>query len=276
MSRITPQTGGISAENRQRLELLHRAAGDGPVDARTASRLWDLPVPAARERLGYLARRGWLTRARRGLYLPVPLEAQVSGEWTDDPWVVASKAFAPCYIGGWSACEYWELTDQLFRDVVVITARKVRYRHTTIQKTSIRLKVLPQTKLFGTRLVWRDRSQVSVSDPSRTIVDVLDDPVLGGGITHVASVLTEYFKGPHRDDELLVDYAKRLGNRTVFKRLGFLIEALEIDARPVVEACFSLRSKGLTQLDPSVDSPGRIVRRWSLRVNVNIGPEVAA
>jgi len=64
-----------------------------------------------------------LSRIRRGLYVAVPLDARRSGEWVEDAWVVADRVFSPCYIGGWSACEYWDLTDQVFRTILVVAHR---------------------------------------------------------------------------------------------------------------------------------------------------------
>lgn len=54
-------------------------------------------------------------------------------------------------------------------------------REIEMQGMRFRLTVRPEDALFGTVLVWRGQARVAVSDPSRTIVDVLDDPRLGGG-----------------------------------------------------------------------------------------------
>ena len=61
-----------------------------------------------------LAERGWLVRARHGLCTPVPLDAATPADWVDDPWLIAAKLYPTGYVGGWSACEHWGLTDQLF------------------------------------------------------------------------------------------------------------------------------------------------------------------
>lgn len=221
--------------------------------------------------LVYLARRGWLSRVRRGLYVPVPLDARRSGEWIEDPWVVAERVFSPCYIGGWSACEHWDLTDQTFRTLLVVTTRRVRLLDLEIQGIPFHLTVRGEDALFGTVPVWRGQNRVPVSDPSRTAVDLLDDPHLGGGIRTVADVLYEYLGSEHRNDELLVQYGDRLGNRAVFKRLGYLLEHSGIDAPDLIRSCLERRSSGLVLLDPSVQETGPIVRRWRLRVNVSIG-----
>lgn len=194
---------GINRENRALLERLHREL-PGAFDVEHASAVLSLEADRTRMLLAYLARRGWLSRVRRGLYVAVPLDTRRPGEWTEDAWVVAERTFNPCYIGGWSACQYWGLTDQVFRTVLVVTGRKVRGRELVIQDTPYRVTVRSEEKLFGTTMVWREQVRVPVSDPSRTIVDLLDDPTLGGGVRNVADVVHEYCTGEHRDEDLLV------------------------------------------------------------------------
>jgi predicted transcriptional regulator of viral defense system len=231
-----------------------------------------VPRSDAARLVGYLASKGWLSRVRRGLFALVPLEADRPAEWRADPWLVAAHVFAPCYIGGWSACEHWSLTEQLFRSVVVITARPQRSTHATIQGTDYRVAVRKREALFGSRPVWRGRERADVSDPSRTVIDVLDEPELGGGIRHVADVLSVYMDSEHRDEQLLVSYGDRLGNRTVFKRLGYLLEALELDAPDLIAACLKRLSAGISKLDPTIADRGRITTRWGLRVNATFEP----
>lgn len=261
---------GINRENRAVLEQLHRDM-TGAFDVDHASVALGLDADRTRKLLAYLARRGWLSRVRRGLYVAVPLDTRRPGEWLEDPWVVAERTFSPCYIGGWTACQHWGLTEQVFRTVLVITAKKVRDRDPVIQGTTYRLTVRSEGKLFGTTVAWRDQVRVMVSDPTRTIVDLLDDPTLGGGMRNVADVLHEYLTGEHRDDGLLVEYGDSLGNRAVFKRLGFTLEHLGIDAPVLIAACKERRSAGLVALDPSIETKGRIVRRWGVRANVTLG-----
>ncbi|HEY3002202.1 MAG TPA: hypothetical protein VGJ44_07605, partial [Kribbellaceae bacterium] len=86
----------------------------------------------------------------------------------------------------------------------------------------------------------------------------------------------EYLVSNSRDDEVLTGYGDRLGNRTIFKRLGYLLETREVPAGvaadSLISACLDRRSAGLTTLDPVNSARGRIVRRWGLRVNVELSP----
>src|SRR6266851_2739299 len=156
MTVASPQdfAAGISQRNRALLEQLHRRA-KGAFDVAEAARILGMGHDDTSQLLVYLARRGWLSRVRRGLYVAVPLDARRSGEWVEDSWVVAERVFSPCYIGGWSACEYWDLTEQLFRTLLVVTARKVRHRNVEIQGIPFHLTVRSGEALFGTVPVWR-------------------------------------------------------------------------------------------------------------------------
>lgn len=270
MNYITVRAG-ITEPNRQRLTTLHRAF-DAPFSVAEAARALDLDEVTARRFLAYLTARGWLARVHRNRYVKVPLDASAPAEWREDPWVVAVSLFSPCFIAGWSAAEHWGLTEQLFRDVMVITGRPVRHRHQVVQGTAFRLKVVPNDKLFGTRPVWRGLTRVQVSDPSRTVADMLDEPGMGGGIRHVAEVVESYFTGDARDDLRLLEYVERLGNRTGYKRLGYLLEALHIDAPEVIQACRERKSTGPSLLDPQLPPQGPVLRRWNLRVNAHITP----
>jgi predicted transcriptional regulator of viral defense system len=261
---------GIREQNRALLEKLHRAV-DGPFSAAKAAEILSVPRDRARRLLAYFAARGWLARIRRGAYTTVPLGATSPSEWREDPWSVAHEAFAPCYIAGWSACEHWELTEQIYRDIVVVTGASIRARKQRIQDTVFILRYLRPDMHFGTRSVWRGQTRMRVSDPSRTIVDILDDPDIGGGVRQCADAVRAYFEGEHRNERLLLNYVERRRNRTVFKRLGYLLEVLGIEAPDVTERCLAGQSKGLSLLDPTLEARGKITKRWNLRINVSIG-----
>ena len=63
---------------------------------------------------------------------------------------------------------------------------------------------------------------------------------------------------------MLVEYAERLGNGAVFKRLGFLAER-HPDGRAFAHAAKRRLTKGHAKLDPTLDC-SKLVTRWRLRV----------
>ncbi len=218
----------------------------------------------AAQRLSRWTEQGWLRRVGRGAYVAVSIDTMGSERVLDDPWVLVPALFAPAYIGGRTAAEHWDLTEQIFKDIFVMTAQPVRQKRQERHGTLFSLKHTQERKIFGTKNVWRHRTRVPVSDVHRTIVDMLDDPTIGGGIQHVSDCLAAYLRRDDRDDEKLVDHAAGLGNGAVFKRLGFLTERFPGGAE-LGRLCEQHLSGGHAKLDPGQDGP-LIVPRWRLRV----------
>jgi predicted transcriptional regulator of viral defense system len=145
-----------------------------------------------------------------------------------------------------------------------MTAWPVRAKEERRHGVIFSLTHVARRNIFGTVTLWRGRTRVAVADVHRTIVDMLDNPALGGGMQHVADCLAAYLKRSDRDDRQLLAYADRLGNGAVFKRLGFLAEA-ESRGAPLAAACRERLTAGRAKLDPVLPAD-RLVTRWRLWV----------
>lgn len=258
--------GGLSFKYRELLDKLNRTA-KAPFTADEAAKILGLAFNKSSQLLAYWARKGWLTRIRRGLYAIVPLGAVRPEARKEDPWIVAMSVFGSCYIGGWSACEHWDLTEQLFNDVVVFSSKKPKRSTVVVQGTKFIVKKISKKKMFGLKPVWRGRVKVMVSDPEKTIVDILADPAIGGGIRNIAEMLRTYLAGEKKKLGVLMNYVKQYENKTIYKRLGYILEYLDFHEDNLIENCKRQISLGYTKLDPSLPSPGKISRRWMLRIN---------
>lgn len=258
---------GISAASREALTLLNRTF-NRPFDASQAADMLQLELGKTRRLLAALADGGWLARVRHGWYITVPLEAAAPSERREDPWVVAATLFAPCYIGGWSACEHWGFFNQLFSGTYVVAARKITPTDQIIQDSRFKVRSIQEHQSFGTRRVWRQSIPVEVSDPHRTIIDIMDVPGAAGGALPATQALRAYFGSELADEHLLCEYGDRLGRGALYKRLGYLVEREGLGSGEFVDACRERVSKGISSLDPSQPDVGRIVSRWQLKVNV--------
>jgi len=61
---------------------------------------------------------------REGYYL-IPIKAKTGG-WAEDPFILADEIFnsKDYFIGGWSAANYWHLTDQIPFKIEVFTTKR--------------------------------------------------------------------------------------------------------------------------------------------------------
>ena len=255
---------GIGKKDRERLSAVLREAS-GVLSVGDAAKVLGLSRAATAKLLARWAQKGWLSRIRRGFYVPVPLESATADVALEDPWLIACRLYSPCYIGGWSAAEYWGLTEQIFRTLVVLTTQRPRHRRPSIRGTDFLVRTIPEKALFGLKPVWRGKVKLFVSDPSRTVLDMLNDPALGGGIRSTVDMFTNYLRSDKKDLRLLIDYARRLGNGAVFKRLGYLLERFSPDDQEAIALCRENLTAGNVKLDPKLPAD-RLVTRWRLWV----------
>lgn len=256
-------------KGRTQLSMVLRGAGE-VVSVDDVSGILSIERQAAAKLLARWNGQGWIRRLRRGFYAPVPITALGQKQVLEDPWVIVPELFGPACIGGWSAGEYWGLTEQLFRTTCVLTARPIREKEQTIEGIPFMLKHVRSETLFSMRPVWRGSVKIDVTSPAKTIIDMLDDPAIGGGIRHVAECLGGYFEREGASGSELLDSADQLGNRAVFKRLGFLAERLA-GQQDLAAACRERLSRGTAKLDPSAPCP-RLVTRWRLWVPPSWSP----
>jgi predicted transcriptional regulator of viral defense system len=235
----------------------------------------DVDADTAAKKLARWAEAGWVRRVRRGLYIAVPVYATNPAAWSEDALLVAAEVWSPCYFTGWTAAHHWALTEQVFRTTVLKTSERVRAASVRLlDHDYIVSHVSDDALTWGLTAEWRGDVRLRYADPARTLVDILDAPRLGGGIRHAAEVLVDYL-GEH-DPAQLIRYGDRLGNRTVFKRLGYLVEALDLGLPAIVSACLTRMSSGISALDPDGPNGGRRSMRWGLRANVTIVREGAS
>lgn len=248
---------------KSRLSAVLGAVGD-VVHIEDVETTLSVPRTQAAKLLSRWASQGWLRRAGPGVYIPVQLALRNSAQVIEDPWVLVPALFDPAYIGGRTAAEHWDLTEQIFRDIFVFTVRPVRQKSVQSQGALFSLKHVKEELIFGIKTIWRSQTRVQVSDVHRTIIDMLNDPAVGGGIQHVADCFAQYMKREDSEPRVLIEYADRLGNGAVFKRLGFLAEG-HPRGESLIDAARIRLSKGYAKLDAALNCE-KLITRWRLRV----------
>jgi predicted transcriptional regulator of viral defense system len=249
--------------------LLNRLAANGHIifttdQARAVLKIDDKDINKV---LYQLTRKRWLLRLEKGKYLILPLEAGMEGLYSVHEFVVAAHLVHPYAIAYASALSFHAFSDLVPQAVFVATTR--RKSDVTIEELGVRFRFITirPHKLFGLQAVMIEEQPIQITRPSKTLVDGLDHPELSGGIVELAKGLNRYARAGADWAQLTAD-ARRLGNRTVFKRLGYLSEILELDAGEWAERWRTEMSPGETVLDPRYGRQGSYRTDWNLRVNV--------
>lgn len=262
--------GGLSAQEREIISVL-AAEERTVVSADDIQEVHPCSRSMAHQILSRLERKGWLQRLRRGLYTVVPLSSLDSDPVVENPWVVAMEVFKPSFISGWTAAEHWDLTEQVFNTVAVVTTAEQRQTMHDIGGVRFRTRTVTAERFFGDKRVWLGSAGVRIADPSRLLIDIADMPKFGGGGRHMVDVVRAYWRSEHADPNKLLEYARRFDRGAVFKRIGFLAEKFGVGLSAAwIDECRALITRGVTDLDPDAPHEGPIATRWNLRVNMPV------
>ncbi|MDF1655688.1 MAG: type IV toxin-antitoxin system AbiEi family antitoxin domain-containing protein [Coxiellaceae bacterium] len=233
-----------------------------------AAAILNLPRQIAAKQLALFAKKGWLSRIRQGVYIPSSIEAETNEVIIEDPLLIAEKLFSPCYIAGWSAAEYWGLTDQIFSSTIVMTQQPQRKYQPEIQGTAFLLHLAQKKYFFGLNTIWRNNVKIQVSDQSRTIIDIMSNPALGGGIRMSVDILKNYFSSDAISTDNLIQYLAKRKNGAAYKRLGFLTEKFFPENTDLLCACKKNITSGNTTLDTTLKCD-KLSTKWRVWVPEN-------
>ena len=150
---------GLSSREREILGELIRN-GKTTIRNKDITEKFGLSRPLANKILLRLEKKEWLKRASRGVYILVPLSSPHPDIAPEDPWAMALELFSPCYISGFSAAEYWDLTEQVFNTIVVFTTRYQRKSNQRMANIHFLTHRIPERELFGTKKIWRNNINV--------------------------------------------------------------------------------------------------------------------
>ena len=261
---------GAGQIERHALEMLSRT-GKLVVRASDLESELGLSRAASNLMLSRLCKKGWVQRLQPAQYRILPLGADNSSSMPDDAWAIATTLFSPCYLSGWTAAEHWELTEQVFNSTVVFTVKKQKKIELLVSGLKYRVKSIDPKNIFGVKNVWSSNTQIQIADIHRTVIDVLDDPNIGGGGRHALDIVKEYFLHKEANPEILLEYAEKLGHGAVFKRLGFIAEKLGKFPVTLLEKIHAKTKTGIINFDAGGPNTGPIIRKWGIRINIPLG-----
>lgn len=254
---------GLNAERRKNLANL-LAAGKGAITIDFAATTLGWEREKARAFLSSLNRSGWLKLIKAGVYVPVPLESNEPDLTDENEFVLANYLYEKCYISGWSAASFWDFTDQIFHKTWVMTSTFVRKKEEVKSGHTYRLRHIPSSYFFGMHTQWIGQDKVLFSDPHKTVIDYANF-ITEFGLQGFIDIFEEYMRSEHKNLDILLDHVGQAMNRTLYKRLGFMIEKYEPTAVQQIDICLNHISKGPSKLSPN--SPCDVyIKKWNMYV----------
>jgi predicted transcriptional regulator of viral defense system len=206
-----------------------------------------------------LENRGIIERIEKGKYLIIPLGAE-KGKYTLHEFIIGSTLIEPYSIAYWSALNYYGLTEQIPTTVFLQTTARKKNQDIKVFGVKYQIVKIKKEKVFGIRKEWIEETQINITDKEKTIIDCLDKPQYCGGIIEVAKAL----KNNKFDRKKLENYAQRIGNSGVLRRLGYLCELLNIKIKLP-----KLNIRNYLLLDPTMPEKDTKNARWRLLINLD-------
>lgn len=232
------------------------------------SALPDTAESAVRELLRDMVRRGLLMRLKEGVYHIIPYEQDASTYMPD--WHLAAEHLVgevPYYIGYYSALQLFGLITQPSLKEQVVVARQIRPSTLQVKDVTFQFIYHNEVHFFGAKKKWIDSfHKVQCSDLEKTFVDCLFKPEYAGGIVEIAKAIhaaQSDIKFPN-----LLAHVRRFKAQVVVKRLGFLLQTLDI-ANSILPELRQLRTASYTVLDTELPKEGRFISEWSIQQNVD-------
>jgi len=222
---------------------------------------------AIRELLSDMTKRGLLMRLKEGVYNIIPYEANAETFMPD--WHLIAEHLvndAKHYIGYYSALQIHNLITQPSLKEQIVVSKQIRPSEISIKNVPFQFIYHNEKHFFGAKKMWIDSfNKVLCSDLEKTFIDCLFKPDYAGGIVEVAKAI--YTSKGKIKYETLLDYIKKFDSQAVIKRLGFLLETLDIKNN-IIDKLQKLKTASYVVLDTELPKTGKRISRWSIQQNL--------
>lgn len=222
---------------------------------------------AVRQLLSDMTKRGLLMRLKEGVYYIIPYEQNAELFMPDWHLIVEHLVKdAQYYIGYYSALQIHNLITQPSLKEQIVVSKQLRPSEIKIKNVPFQFIYHNGNHFFGAKKIWIDSfNKVLCSDLEKTFIDCLFKPDYAGGIVEVARAI--YLSRSKINYNQLLDNTKKFNSQAVIKRLGFLLDILEIKDE-IAQELQKLRTASYIVLDTELPKTGKLIRKWSIQQNI--------
>lgn len=206
--------------------------------------------PYCKVMIGRLVKRGIVKKIQRNKYT-----------LHDDPLIIATRISWPSYISLWYALHHHILTEQIPNQISVLTTATKHSKNMEFMNMRISFTTIPVKYLFGYSKENVSGFDVFIADPEKSLLD---------GILLKRISLEEIFfmikenRGTISSTKL-AQYAKRSNNVSAMKRIGWILDTLEL---PGTNILLSSVKGAFIPLDYSRPEEGKNNSKWKVKENL--------
>ncbi len=210
--------------------------------------------------LDRLKEKGLIESIEKGKYIIIPLNAE-KGKYTLHEFIIGSLLVKPYAISYWSALNFYGFTEQIPTTVFIQTTSRKKRQEKIIFGVKYKIVRIKEEKFFGIRSEQIEESKINITTKEKTIIDCLDKPQYCGGITEV---IKAFRNGKSDiDRKILKEYAIRINNGAVIRRLGYICDKFKIKIKLPKP-----NTRNYVYLDPTMPKEGKKNAKWRIIINV--------
>lgn len=225
--------------------------------------------PTVNQLLSDMTKRGLLMRIKDGVYYIIPYEKDPESFMPD--WHLLTENLVngvDHYIGYYSALQIHNLITQPSLKQQIVVAKQIRPSTINVKYVPFQFIYHNPDHFFGVKKIWIDNfHKVKCSDLEKTFIDCLFKPDYAGGIVEIARAI--YTSKDKIQFDKLLEYARQFNSQAVIKRLGFLLEALEIN-QLITKELQKIKTASYVVLDTELPKDGKLLSKWSIMQNIDI------
>ncbi|MBU0930306.1 MAG: hypothetical protein KJ623_04525 [Nanoarchaeota archaeon] len=172
------------------------------------------------------------------------------GKYTcyDDILLFASHIYVPSYISLWTAIRYYNLTEQMPKIIFIMTPKSRK----PLKFNDISIKFVKTKYFFGFKKERYRDFDIFIAEPEKAVIDSLISKKIP------LDEIEKAIKMKQIDIKKLLDYAIKIKNKSLIKRLGFILEEKNIKC----ERLKKFVDANYTVLDLMLGKQGRKNKKW--------------
>jgi predicted transcriptional regulator of viral defense system len=170
-----------------------------------------------------------------------------------DEFAVASNLNFSSYISFFSALNYYNFSDNIPKKIFLATTKYTK------ETNLFKWICISKKRFFG----YVSIGNITIAEKEKAIIDSLLFPKYAGGIKEVRFALENAIKEINIDK--IIEYAIKINNKAVIRRLGFLLESLNVKNISKLKKNIG---KGYVLLDPTLLKKNNLNKNWLLDVNI--------
>jgi predicted transcriptional regulator of viral defense system len=177
----------------------------------------------ARNLAARMVQKGAMQRVKPGLFVRIPENVILhKGLYREDAILIADKAVEDAFLSHYTAITLHGLEERYTNRIYVTTRRRQRNIH--YHDVHIQFITVVPERFFGMEPMSYSNDTITVADRERAILDAVNVPRYSGGWPEVISCLRNL---EEVDWKKLESYLARFGNKSLTRRIGYLLEKLE-------------------------------------------------